>query len=54
MTVRQPRLKRTPPGIPSWMLDTAESPLTTEDEEPPPIQSDELFSDRETSSTEDD
>jgi len=33
----------------------AESPLTTKDEEPVPIQRDEeLFSDRETSSTEDD
>jgi len=40
-----PVQREAPPGIPSWMLDTAESPLTTEDEEPVPIQSDEeLFS----------
>lgn len=50
-----PVQREVPPGIPSWMLNTAESPLTTEDEELAPIQSDEeLFSDRETSSTEDD
>jgi len=50
-----PVQREAPPGIPSWMLNMAESPLTTEDEEPVPIQSDEeLFSDRETSSTEDD
>ncbi len=49
-----PVQREAPPGIPSWMLDTEQSP-TPEDEEPAPIRSDgELFSDKETSSTEDD